>query len=708
MKAVWIVGITVLMVGACAPDRPARVEHRDPVPETTRVPRPPRLSPPMAVAVSPDAEPVPATQIYRGTGQFIHSQVVATRSAFVAGDGEVTLNFVNVDVKDVVRAVVGELLHANVVIDPGLQGTVNIQTARPLPREAVLPALEVAMRLAGAALIRVNGGYRAVPLRDAPQQGIIVQPTGRFAAGPGYGVQIVPLRYVGADEMQRILEPLAPQGSILRVDQHRNLLVLAGSAPDLAVMRDNIATFDVDWLAGMSFAIFPVRSARAKAVVGDLTQILGEGSPIGSSVRLVPIDRMNAIVAVSSRAAYLEEIERWIERLDQGTNTAEQRIYVYYVQNGRAVDIAAVLAKVLLGDREPRRPGEVSAEPGRVADGYDAMRRTIPAGPPQRPPPVPMEPPDRRPGDAQTPDSGIQFGSMSTVQITADEKNNALVILATPREFMAIEAALKKLDVIPLQVMIEAAVAEVTLTDELRYGVQYFIKQGSSRVVLSNARTGDVAPQFPGFSYIFSSGADIRVVLNLLEDVTNVSVISSPNLMVLNNQTATLQVGDQVPIATQSAVSVLTPGAPIVNTIQFRDTGVILKVTPRVNESGLVLIDVAQEVSDVAATTTSGIDSPTIQQRKVSSTVIIQDGETLALGGLIRDGRTTDTSGIPGLQGIPIIGSLFGTKTNSLKRTELLVLITPRVVRNTVEAREITDELRRRMKATAPLFERAW
>jgi general secretion pathway protein D len=477
------------------------------------------------------------------------------------------------------------------------------------------------------------------------------------------------------------------------------------------VMRDNIAIFDVDWLAGMSFALFPVRSARAKAIAAELRQILGgEASPIGTAVRLVPIDRMNAIVAVSPRAGYLEEVERWIERLDQGTSAADQRIYVYYVQNGRAVDIAAVLAKVILGDRDPRRASDEGADQTRLPEPDDALGRTVPVVPVPKPPPAlsdRVEPPAERRQNALEPggpDSGIRLGPMSAIQITADEKNNALVIMATPREYAVIEAALKRLDVIPLQVLIEAAVAEVTLTNDLRYGLQYFIKQGSSQLVLSNFRTGEVAPQFPGFSYIFSSGPDIRVVLNMLESITDVSVISSPNLMVLNNQTATLQVGDQVPIATQSAVSVVTPGAPIVNTIQFRDTGVILKVTPRVNESGLVLIDVAQEVSEVAATTTSGIDSPTIQQRKVSSTVVIQDGETMALGGLIRDSRTMGSSGIPGLQSIPIIGALFGNKTDVQRRTELLVLITPRVVRNPVEAREITDELRRRMDATAPLF----
>lgn len=646
--------------------------------------------------------------------------VEAHRDAAVfegSDDRQATLNFLNADVRDVVRVVFDEILKLNYVIDPGVQGNVTVQTVEPIARDAVLPTLEAALRLAGIAIIKNNDGlHRIVAMREAARQSEAVRrPPAWRSSALGYGMQIVPLRYVSADDMQRILEPLAPQGSVVRVDQHRNLLVLAGTQQDLAVMLENVATFDVDWLAGMSFAMFPLRSARAKTLATELNLILGgQDSPISGLVRLISIDRMNAIVAISPRASYLREVEQWIERLDQAGATNEQRIYVYYVQNGRAADIAGVLKTLFAGERPNRPPDGISEATATVP--YD------PSGivPRLGTPPAPLVPPalsDRTDqttprrveslDQADTRDEGLRLGpSAQGVQITADEKNNALVVLATPREYAVIEAALQKLDIIPLQVMIEASVAEVTLTDGLRYGVQYFIREGNGQFVLSDVASGAVASQFPGFSYLFTPGSNIRAVLNMLENVTDVNVISSPQLMVLNNQTATLQVGDQVPVATQSAVSILLPGAPIVNTIQFRDTGVILKVTPRVNEGGLVLLDVSQEVSDVAPTTTSNIDSPTIQQRKVSSTIVIQDGETVALGGLIRDTRRVGKSGIPVMQDIPVLGALFGSRTNDVRRTELLIMITPRVVRNSMEARDITEELRRRVRATAPLDER--
>jgi general secretion pathway protein D len=242
----------------------------------------------------------------------------------------------------------------------------------------------------------------------------------------------------------------------------------------------------------------------------------------------------------------------------------------------------------------------------------------------------------------------------------------------------------------------------VTLTDQLRYGLEWFFHTGDSNFTFSSLATGAVSPAFPGFSYAFSS-ANAQVVLNALSQITDVKVISSPQLMVLNNETARLQVGDQVPIATQEVQSVANSDAPIVNSIEYRDTGVILNVSPRVNSGGLVVLDIVQEVSDVVPTTTSDLNSPTIQQRRVKSTVAVQSGESVALGGLIRDSNSKGVTGLPVLSEIPVLGNLFKTTDNTQRRTELLILLTPRVVANRKDAREITEELRSRVRALAPL-----
>jgi general secretion pathway protein D len=275
------------------------------------------------------------------------------------------------------------------------------------------------------------------------------------------------------------------------------------------------------------------------------------------------------------------------------------------------------------------------------------------------------------------------------------------VIQAKPREYRKIRDALEKLDVLPLQVLIEATIAEITLNDQLRYGVEWFFRSGEFRFTQGSAL--QPPSLFPGFSALFSSD-DVRVVLNALETVTDVDVISSPQLLVLDNQTARLQVGDQVPITTQQATSVGDADAPIVNSVELRDTGVILTVTPRVNANGLVILEIQQEVSDVvesAGGTTSEQTTPTINQRQISSTVAVQSGETVALGGLITDDRERSRSGLPILSRIPILGALFGTRRNDYQRTELLVLLTPSVIGSQAEARAATDELRRRMRGVS-------
>jgi general secretion pathway protein D len=286
-------------------------------------------------------------------------------------------------------------------------------------------------------------------------------------------------------------------------------------------------------------------------------------------------------------------------------------------------------------------------------------------------------------------------------RIVADEKNNTLVIFAKPRDYHIVEDAIRKLDVVPLQVLIEATIAEVTLTNDLQFGVEWFFKKGGSQVSFSNLATGAIAPVFPGFNYFFATD-NVQVVLNALSSITHVNVVSSPQLLVLDHHVATLQVGDQVPVPVQQAQSTLTPGSPLINTIEFVDTGVILRVSPRVNTNGLITLEIGQQVSQATKTTTSGIDAPTIQQRRVDSTITVQDGETIALGGLIKEDKSKTRNGIPLLSDIPWVGNLFASTDNSVTRTELLILLSPRVIRDSQEARSMTEELRGRLHALEP------
>ncbi len=681
---------------------------------------PPAAAEPAPATATADATPLPDTQssakfeIYPGTGAFTGTERLHRAEPVTAGDeGGITLNFVNTDVKDVAKAVLGDYLKLNYEIGANVQGTVTIQTSQPLKHSQVLPALEQALRLNGMTIVESHGIYKVLPLTDAPRLAR-VSPAGPKARNDiGYGIDIVPVHYVGAAEMQKLLEPLSPAAGIIHADTARNVLLIEGTAEERQTLRDDVALFDADWLSGMSFAIFTPSYTDADELTKELNQVMGGlNSPVGGLVQLIPIQRLNAVLAISHQTKYLEHLRAWVNRLDRPGQGSDKRIYIYSVQNGRASDLANTLGKLLFGGSgsSPIRSAGGSAASSSFEPGLNAptaaTTSTSSTGGLQSSGGASPTPTTSQPHEGVSV-SGDAPG-LGNLSITADETNNALAILATPQQYGTIEQALHKLDAAPLQVLLEAAIAEVTLTNDTKYGVQYFYQPNSTnQLVLSDSGTSAIAQSFPGFSYMFSNGNNIKVILDAIATVTHVEVVSSPEVMVLNNQTANLQVGDRIPIITQQAVSTTSGDAPIVNSVEYEDTGVILKVTPRVNRGGMVMLDISQEVSEVASATTSGIQSPTIQERKISSSVAVQDNETIVLGGLISDTRSTTRSGIPYLQDVPLLGNLFRDTGNNKDRTELMVLITPHVVDDIRKARKVTDELRHKLPAVQAVFERA-
>jgi general secretion pathway protein D len=682
-----IVFLSVLL-GACA----AKVQTKTtPAPTTEAVTAPPSTdtSAPGAAARQP--------VIVQGTGTLVGTPSAPTaQPANNTGQGY-QLSFVDSDIPGIVASVLGDALGLPYLVDPQIRGNMTLQVARPLSREEVLPALEAALSMYGVAIVEADGVYHILPLKDAPRRVAGLRQPGATNV-PGFGVQIVPLKYVSAAEMEKVLRPFAPESGILRVDEARNLLVLSGSSRELATMQELVATFDVDWLSGMSFALYPVEYVDPKTVVTELSAIFGDArSPIANLVRFMPLTRLNSVMVITHEPSYLSQAEAWIRRLDVGVSTPGRRIYVYEVQNGKAEDLAESLGRILSVTVEGTSRDAAESRSGGSGSLFESGTNNLLSSETDR-----ANAGARPPTGASGSSSNSQLGGL---KIVPNAENNSLLMYATPSEFTVIEGALKRLDVPPIQVLIEASLAEVSLTDDLRFGLQWSFQGGDGPVVLSEASNGNISQRFPGFSYLFTGRSDIRAVLNAIESVTDVNVISSPKLLVLNNREAELQIGDQVPITVQSAVGTTIDTPAIVNSVQLRDTGVILRITPRVNRSGMVLLDVAQEVSDVVPTTTSNIDSPTIQQRRISSTVAVRNGETIALGGMIRDSKSRSRGGVPLLTKIPLVGGLFGSTTNNSRRTELIVLITPRVIRSAQESNELLDDLAKEFKVLRELLD---
>lgn len=593
------------------------------------------------------------------------------------------LNFHEADIRGVIDAILGDMLGLDYIISPTIQGRITLRTSRPIAKTSLLSALEAALESVSAALLKDGQTINIVPWEEAPQR---IRSARRVSSNmlpiPGYAVEIIPLRFVNPNDMRAILESFVPKGTILQADTNHGHLVIAGSSQDRIAILRTVDNFDVDWLRGMTFAMYRLFQNQPETIITELREIFqGKLDLFITRVRLVPLNRMQAVLGIARNKTDLELVGEWITRLDVSKSEA-QRIFVYNVQNGNAKNLVALLRQVLLGELPQTsipNPAVTPTPPHTAAQQFDS---TIPSAPGTGP--------------------QAHIG-----RLVAVEENNSLMFYGTEDEYRVIQEALKKIDVLPRQVMIEAILAEVTLNDNLRYGVQWFFDSEENTVTLSAADTGSVVSQFPGFSYVYSGRADARIVLNALQSKTEVKILSAPKISVLNSQKASLQVGDQVPIITQTAQSTNAGGAPIISTIQMRDTGVILEVTPRINDNGNIILDVMQEVSEVAQTTSSGIDSPTIQRRKIQSVIATRDGFTVALGGLIRENEGNSNSGFPLLKDIPLVGNVFKNTTSNIRRTELVVLLVPHIMRNQTETQAVVDAFVDGLETAARLAENA-
>ena len=606
-----------------------------------------------------------------------------------AAEGGINLNFQDTDLREFARVILNDVLNENYVIDSAVQGSVTINTAKPVHPDTALSLLEDVLAMHGAALLRQGDLYRIVPEQQVAGQ---LSPATVEAGAGGYAVRVLPLTYIAAEDMQTLLEPFMAEGANVRIDAKRNLLVVSGTQREITALEEAVALFDVDWLRGMSIGLYPLEHVTPGAMKLELNAVLNaldaeEGQdPLGGLVRIVTLDRLHSILLVGSTPAALREAESWLQRLDRVGEGVDKRLYVYHVQNAKANELGAVLGRIFNISSRNDLPGKARANlplalPREASDGADAGL------------------------DAD----GLALSDGQHIEIIADATRNALVILARPQEYKLVLAALTELDRAPLQVLIEASIIEVSLKDELDYGVEWFFKNNFERGNVEGGRgaldlgAAGIGATAPSFSYTVLDNADqARIALNALEQETQVNILSSPSLMVLDNQTAFINVGDEIPVPARQSVSNINPDSPTVNEIQFRQTGITLTVTPRVNHNGRVTMEIRQEVSNAVGTTSSDIDAPTIQQRQVESTVAVHSGETLVLGGLIQDTASDAESGIPGLRRIPLLGKLFGETREEQRRTELLVLITPRVVVDRNDVRQITDEFREKLRTIAP------
>lgn len=737
--------LPAVLAACAAPQRPTSLAEMLPPQSATTATSPARAPGAAGAAEAADASDPAAAQnatarrqrVYLGNDRVV--DLTAGRPAQPQGP-TMTLNFEAAPLSDVVQSIVGDILRKPYSIAGELKGEVTLRTTSPVAVADVGAILEAVLAARGYGMVTDPQGTVHIGPNDA-LKAIPSSP----AQTVGRTVSVVPLQHIGAREMADILKPLAPPDGIVRVDPLRNLLVLQGTQNQTRAWVDLVRTFDVDALAGMSVGVFALENADVRDVAKaiDLIAARGDG-PVEGAMRVLPVERLNSLLVIAPRRQLLESVKEWIARLDQPVDDALQpKLHVYPVQHGNAAQLARVLNALYGGRGGGATP---DAARGTLAPGLTAATAASPATTTARPTGAAASPTANlgaaqgatagttagtagagaataasRPtlGSATAAPAATGAGAAATaatpttvdldgdIRIVADDATNTLLIQASRRAYRRIEQALRQIDVAPAQVLIEATIVEVSLTDKLQYGLQWYFTNGLGGRLdgktgvgsLVRGATSALAPVVPGFNYTITDGSgNIRAVLSALASETGLKVVSSPSLLALDNQPAEIRVGNQQPVRSATTT---TSGGNVTESITYKDTGVLLRVVPRINAGGVVTLDIVQEVTDVGA-----IDSATGQrsflQRSLQSRIAIPSGQTAVLGGLIKDNSSNSKSGLPLLSDIPGLGALFGATEKSVDRTELLVVLTPRVLENAQQLIDVSDEIRTRLTRGTP------
>jgi general secretion pathway protein D len=677
----------------------------------------------------------------------------------------IEVNFEGANIQTVAKALIADTLGLNFAVDTRVQGTVTLASAAPIPRKDLLSVFESVLRMSNAGMVREKNLIRIVPLPETAGSGKVTMLSSGEA---GFGVTIVPLRYVSATTVSKTAENFMARPGSIRVDQARNIILVQGTSAERQTAIDMIATFDVEWLHDQSVGIYPLKSTSAETLIRELERVFDSGdNGLGQgAIKFQPINRMNAVLAVARSPKTIERVTQWVQRLDR-SDTSGTTVRVYHLKFANAQRLGKVLSDIFVGRGGAGASGDTAAS--QIAPGQNASQSRLDSlsagssfqqqgssgtsgavssttttstsstgGGLTRP--TPAADFDSFGGDKDSgTDSGggagggsLPRGVFTNVRITANPADNSLVIYSTQEDYRVIERSIRELDRPPKQVSIDATIAEVTLTDQFQFGIQSFLtsknvglgtNKGSS-LYTPNATSGGtttntdpttglqtVAQQaflqrvLPGYNLLLGQEAQPTVILNALSKLTDVKVLSAPSLVVMDNQPALLQVGNEIPLSTGSA-TVLTGSNTIVNTIERRNIGVILKVWPRVRANGAIQLEIEQEISNVANPNDTSL-TPTLTQRRVRSTVGIQSGQTVLLGGLISEQSNDTRIGLPGLREIKYLGDLMGNTSKDKQRQEIIIFVRPRLIQNSVDAESVAEEFRDRlesMRSTRPII----
>ena len=625
----------------------------------------------------------------------------------------VVFNFDNADIYEVIR-VMAEILKINYIIDPKVKGVVNIHTSGQISAEDVFPIFQSILRLNGATAVKKDGVYEIVPLADAkklPIPPLTTRESGKSPSGERYTIQIVSLKYIPVAEVSKMIKPFLSDGADIVEHPPSNILIIGDLASNVKKSLDIISLFDLDIFTDLRVRIYPLLNSDVNEVAKEVERIFSSfevstKSGRGVGITFTPVVRINSLLVVSSIPNIFEKVEGWLKELDktpiEGTKYS---VFVYYCQNAKAKDLAEVLKQIYVTTK--KKEGEFKEK---VAE-----QATYPKG--VKPPPTSSAAPPSTPAEAGAVPEG-------EINIVVDEATNSLVIRAFARDYKSILETVKKLDIYPKQVLIDILMAEITLDDSNKFGVEWarFISSNppnAQEVVLGSRPPVDTTGTFVPlgralaegtfFRYsIVEMGGKVMAAINAAATDNRLNVISSPQLLASNNKEAKMQVGSSQPILTSTysygstsgtIVSTTPSTGTIEGTIEYKDIGIILTITPRISDGGLITLEIQIERSDVEEKALGNLQNVPFFPKKIAKTILsVLEGQTIVIGGLIEEGKTTIKTGIPVLSRIPILGALFGYQTYIKKKTELILLMTPHIITDHIQSRSVTEEFKEKVE----------
>ena len=593
-------------------------------------------------------------------------------SIYAQGDkgNGIIIDFDQVDLNEALKVLIKEGLHASYVLSPRVSGRITIHSIGEIKKDQLLPLIEAILRLNNLSIVKKDHIYYIVPQQEAP--GLT-----EIGIGEGVGIYLFPLEHIRTDKAASTIKPLLGPTTQIIPESYSNTLIVVGYPKDVEKIKTLIKAIDIDLFTQVKFKMFILQYIKVDEVYSVLKQIFKEGPKpeIRPVITFIPFKSMNALLVLTIKEDLLNQVEGWIKELDVKPEEAAMHVYVYPIENGDAEEIANLL-KQLFGKKVEKRPGKVIVP----------AKKAAPTAPTEE--------------------------LIAEVKIIPDKINNFLIIKATPPDYHVIERVIKELDIIPRQVSIETVLAEITLTKSIEYGVEWFIKHRGQKYIGNVSLSEGVRFSMPegvaaeglptGFSYsLFTTPGQLRALISTLASISEVNILSTPLILVTDNTESSIKVGEEWPYTKETTVT--TTGVPITS-VEYREVGILLTVKPHISSTGLVKMELTQEISSVLPKVEGVGGNPAFMKREAKTSLVVQNGQTVVLGGLFKTEKTRTTSGIPLLKDIPLLGFLFGKKSWETTKTELLIALTPHVIRTREEAEAVhkeflekIEELKRRM-----------